>query len=120
MTLLASAPMIHVIDSAPQPPGKLQRVARQLGASLHHWSSAERLLGEIDPSRACVILADAALPDDGALSLLGTLQQQGAGIPLIITVAEADGSGLEQCRRAFRAGASDFLCLAAALDVLVE
>lgn len=120
MTLLASAPMIHVIDSAPQLPGKLQRVARQLGASLHHWSSAERLLGEIDPSRACVILADAALPDDGALNLLGTLQQQGAGIPLIVTVDEADGSELEQCRRAFRAGASDFLSLAAALDVLVE
>jgi FixJ family two-component response regulator len=112
--------MIHVIDTAPQLPARLQRVAHQLGASLLHWSSAERLLAALDPSRACVILADAALPDDGALSLLGALQQQGTGIPLIVTVDETDRGELEQCRRAFRAGASDFLPLAAPAEVLTE
>lgn len=120
MTPLASSPLIHMIDTARQLPGRLQRVAHQLGACLQHCSSVACLLADLDPARACVILADASLPDDGALNLLGTLQQQGAGIPLIVTAAGADGGDVDLCRRAFRAGATDFLPLDAPLEVLAE
>jgi|JI10StandDraft_1071094.scaffolds.fasta_scaffold34554_1 two-component system response regulator FixJ len=107
MHSLAAPPVLHLVATDPALLEALARLAGSLGFGFRHWSGPDACLAGLDIEDTGVVLVECGPAGDG-LGLLTRLAAHGVDLPVIVLAAQAS---VDHCRRAFKAGACDFLTL---------
>ena len=107
MHSLAAAPVLHLVATNPALGETLAQLAGNLGFGFRHWPGPDACLAGLDIEDTGVVLVECGPTGDG-LGLLTRLAAHGVDLPVIVLAAQAS---VDHCRRAFKAGACDFLTL---------
>ena len=105
MHSLAAPPVLHLVATDPSLLEALARLAGSLGFGFRHWSGPDACLAGLNIEDTGVVLVECG-PAGDELGLLTRLTAHGADLPVIVLAAQGS---VDHCRRAFKAGASDFL-----------
>jgi FixJ family two-component response regulator len=84
--------------------------------SYENVSSFQHHSASVNPASGCLLL-DTRLPGKSGFMLLDEWRGQPISLPVIMI---SDNSSVEQCRRAFKLGAFDFLSKPVDADLLIE
>jgi len=95
-----------VVDDEPRILSALQRSLRREGYELLTSETVEEALRVLDSRPIDAILSDQRMPGTSGLTLLDQLLAQGVDQPVIMLTGHGT---VEMCRRAFKAGAAEFL-----------
>jgi two-component system, LuxR family, response regulator FixJ len=100
------SPTIHLIDDDTAVREGLALLISTVGLRVQAWSDAQAFLAQFDREAIGAIVLDVRMPGISGLTVLDTLVQQGADQPVIMLTGHGT---VEMCRRAFKAGAAEFL-----------
>lgn len=105
-SLAAHPALVYVADADPRVRASVCSLLAQVGAEVRAFATAADVLDGIAEARPSCLIADAQLPDLGALELLGILRQRGIRVPTILMSKDDD---VTLAVAAMRAGALDFI-----------
>jgi two-component system nitrogen regulation response regulator GlnG len=114
---MTELPGIWVVDDDEAIRFVLQRALTRSGYGVECFDSVSGVNEALKESRPQAILTDIRLPDDDGLSVVDTLQQQGANVPVIAMTAYSD---LNQAVSAFKKGVFDYLPKPFDLDQVIS
>lgn len=100
------SPLIHLVDDDPAVRSALALLISTVGLRVQGWGDPEAFLAEFDRQSIGVIVLDVRMPGVSGLTVLDSLQQSGADQPVIMLTGHGT---VDLCRRAFKAGAIEFL-----------
>lgn len=100
------SPLIHLVDDDAAVRDALATLIGTVGLRVRPWLSPEQFLREFDRGAIGAIVLDVRMPGISGLSVLDTLLRQGVDQPVIMLTGHGT---VEMCRRAFKAGAAEFL-----------
>ncbi len=100
------SPLIHLIDDDAAVRDSLALLISTVGLRVQAWERPETFLAEFDRQSIGAIVLDVRMPGISGLSLLDTLVAQGVDQPILMLTGHGT---VEMCRRAFKAGAAEFL-----------
>lgn len=100
------SPLIHLVDDDAAVREALELLIGTVGLRVQSWSQGETFLAEFDRQGIGAIVLDVRMPGVSGLSVLDSLQASGADHPVIMLTGHGT---VELCRRAFKAGAAEFL-----------
>lgn len=98
--------MVHLVDDDAAVREGLGLLLSTLGYTVRAYAAPADFLAALPQARPGCILLDLRMPLMSGLQLQEKLVQQGCDWPIILMTGHG---GLEACRRAFKAGAVDFL-----------
>ena len=96
-------PLIHLLDDNAVVRSTLATIAARLDLRFRTWRTAEALRNGLDPTDVGALLVDARL---AGVEPPAELAADGVDLPVIVLAEKAT---VELCRRAFKAGAVEFL-----------
>ncbi|MCJ0761802.1 response regulator transcription factor [Variovorax terrae] len=100
------SPVVHLIDDDEAVRSSLALLIGTVGLRVQAWANPQLFLQDFDRQSVGAILLDVRMPGISGLAVLDTLVSQGVDQPVIML----SGHGtVEMCRRAFKAGAVEFL-----------
>lgn len=99
-------PIAYLLDDDASVRQGLSLLLPAVGISVRAYADPETFLREFDPERPCAILLDVCMPDIGGMAVLDKLRTMNVSQPVIVLTRHGT---VELCRRAFKAGASEFL-----------
>ncbi|TIC87092.1 response regulator transcription factor [Crenobacter intestini] len=102
---LATA-VVHLIDDDAAVRAALELLLASQGYTVHSHESGDAFLALPDPGEIGAIILDIRMPGLSGLALQEMLAERAAKLPIIFITGHGD---VEQCARAFRGGAIDFL-----------
>jgi FixJ family two-component response regulator len=105
MTTLQS-PLIHLVDDDEAVRVALTLLIGTVGLRVAGWADAQGFLQGMDRQAIGAIVLDVRMPGMGGLALLDALREQGIDQPVVMLTGHGT---VELCRRAFKAGAAEFL-----------
>lgn len=116
--MICSVPMpcIHLVTRDAAACGKVILLASGLRFGFQAWRDADGFLSALDPDATGALLMEVA-GSGPELALLDRLGPLGVDLPVIVLARDAT---VDLCRRAFKAGAREFLPLSAAEDSLPD
>ena len=100
------SPLIHLIDDDLAVRESLALLIGTVGLRTQTWGDPQAFLDQFDRASIGAIVLDVRMPGIGGLALLDTLVGQGVDQPVIMLTGHGT---VEMCRRAFKAGAAEFL-----------
>ena len=100
------SPLVHLIDDDEAVRASLSLLIGTVGLRVHTWADPLVFLAEFDREGIGVIVLDVRMPGISGLSVLQTLVSQGVDQPVVILTGHGT---VDMCRRAFKAGAAEFL-----------
>ena len=100
------SPLIHLIDDDLAVRESLALLIGTVGLRAQTWADPQAFLDGFDRGGIGAIVLDVRMPGIGGLALLDTLIAQGVDQPVIMLTGHGT---VEMCRRAFKAGAAEFL-----------
>ena len=100
------SPLIHLIDDDAAVRDSLALLISTVGLRVQTWDRPDTFLAEFDRQGIGAIVLDVRMPGISGLSLLDTLIAQGVDQPILMLTGHGT---VEMCRRAFKAGAAEFL-----------
>ena len=100
------SPLIHLIDDDLAVRESLALLIGTVGLRTQAWADPQAFLGGFDRSSIGAIVLDVRMPGISGLTVLDTLIAQGVDQPVIMLTGHGT---VEMCRRAFKAGAAEFL-----------
>jgi two-component system response regulator FixJ len=100
------SPTVHLIDDDQAVRESLALLIGTVGLRVQPWSDPQAFLKEFDREGIGAILLDVRMPGISGLTVLDTLVAQGVDQPVIMLTGQGT---VEMCRRAFKAGAAEFL-----------
>jgi FixJ family two-component response regulator len=100
------SPLIHLIDDDQAVRESLALLIGTVGLRTRTWADPRAFLDGFDRAGIGAIVLDVRMPGIGGLALLDTLMAQGVDQPVIMLTGHGT---VEMCRRAFKAGAAEFL-----------
>ena len=100
------SPLVHLIDDDEAVRSSLSLLIGTVGLRVHTWADPLVFLAEFDREGIGVIVLDVRMPGISGLSVLQTLVSQGVDQPVVILTGHGT---VDMCRRAFKAGAAEFL-----------
>lgn len=100
------SPLIHLIDDDAAVRDSLALLISTVGLRVQTWDRPDRFLTEFDRQGIGAIVLDVRMPGISGLSVLDTLIAQGVDQPILMLTGHGT---VEMCRRAFKAGAAEFL-----------
>ncbi len=100
------SPLIHLIDDDAAVRESLALLISTVGLRVQTWERPDTFLAEFDRQGIGAIVLDVRMPGISGLSLLDTLITQGVDQPILMLTGHGT---VEMCRRAFKAGAAEFL-----------
>ncbi|HEX7888636.1 MAG TPA: response regulator [Ramlibacter sp.] len=106
MSVLPQSPLIHLIDDDEAVRGSLALLISTVGLRVQGWADPQAFLREFPRQDIGAIVLDVRMPGISGLAVLETLVAQGVDQPVIMLTGHGT---VEMCRRAFKAGAAEFL-----------
>jgi FixJ family two-component response regulator len=100
------SPLIHLVDDDTAVREALALLIGTVGLRVQSWADPQRFLARFDRASIGAIVLDVRMPGISGLSVLETLAAQGVDQPIIMLTGHGT---VEACRRAFKAGAAEFL-----------
>jgi len=100
------SPLIHLIDDDAAVRDSLALLISTVGLRVQTWDRPDVFLAEFDRQGIGAIVLDVRMPGISGLSVLDTLIAQGVDQPILMLTGHGT---VEMCRRAFKAGAAEFL-----------
>nr|WP_315210528.1 response regulator [uncultured Albidiferax sp.] len=100
------SPLVHLIDDDAAVRDSLALLIGTVGLRVQTWADPQAFLAQFDRQGIGVIVLDVRMPGISGLAVLDTLVAQGVDQPVIMLTGHGT---VEMCRRAFKAGAAEFL-----------
>jgi two-component system response regulator FixJ len=100
------SPLVHLIDDDDAVRNGLALLISTVGLRVQGWSDPQQFLREFPRQDIGAIVLDVRMPGISGLTVLDTLVVQGVDQPVIMLTGHGT---VEMCRRAFKAGAAEFL-----------
>ncbi|MEO7391435.1 MAG: response regulator [Ramlibacter sp.] len=100
------SPVIHLIDDDDAVRNSLALLIGTVGLRVQAWGDPQAFLADFDRDSVGAIVLDVRMPGISGLTVLDTLVAQGVDQPVIMLTGHGT---VEMCRRAFKAGAAEFL-----------
>lgn len=111
------SPTVHLIDDDEAVREGLALLIGTVGLHVRPWSDPQAFLAQFDREGIGAIVLDVRLPGISGLSVLDTLVAQGVDQPVIMLTGHGT---VDMCRRAFKAGAAEFLEKPVDDELLIE
>lgn len=107
MSNMASlSPLIHLVDDDEAVRDALDLLISTVGLRVAQWSHPEVFLAQFDRNSLGAVVLDMRMPGLSGLAVLEQLQAAGVDHPVILLTGHGT---VDLCRRAFKAGAAEFL-----------
>lgn len=106
MTTEPQSPLVHLIDDDRAVRESLALLIGTVGLRTQCWPDPQAFVAGFDRGGIGAIVLDVRMPGISGLAVLDTLVAQGVDQPVIMLTGHAT---VEMCRRAFKAGAAEFL-----------
>jgi two-component system response regulator FixJ len=100
------SPTVHLIDDDQAVRESLSLLIGTVGLRVQPWSDPQAFLASFDREGIGAIVLDVRMPGISGLSVLDTLNAQRVDQPVIMLTGHGT---VDMCRRAFKAGAAEFL-----------
>jgi two-component system, LuxR family, response regulator FixJ len=100
------SPLVHLIDDDAAVRDSLALLIGTVGLRVQAWGDPQAFLDQFDRESIGAIVLDVRMPGVSGLTVLDTLVAQGVDQPVIMLTGHGT---VEMCRRAFKAGAAEFL-----------
>lgn len=100
------SPLVHLIDDDEAVRAGLALLVSTVGLRVQGWGDPQQFLREFPRQDIGAIVLDVRMPGISGLAVLETLVAQGVDQPVIMLTGHGT---VEMCRRAFKAGAAEFL-----------
>ena len=100
------SPVIHLVDDDEAVRDSLALLIGTIGLRVQPWAQPQAFLDHFDRQAVGAIVMDVRMPGIGGLAVLQQLVAQGVDLPVIMLTGHGT---VEMCRRAFKAGAAEFL-----------
>lgn len=101
-----TAPLIHLVDDDAAVRRGLALLIGSVGLSVAEWPHPQAFLDAFDRQAVGAIVLDVRMPGISGLTVLDQLVAQGVDQPVIMLTGHGT---VAMCRRAFKAGAAEFL-----------
>jgi len=111
------SPLIHLIDDDEAVRASLALLIGTVGLRVRTWADPQEFIRSFDRQGIGAIVLDVRMPGTSGLTVLDALIDQGVDQPVIMLTGHGT---VELCRRAFKAGATEFLEKPVDDDVLLE
>lgn len=102
----AVSPLIQIVDDDDAVREGLSLLIGTVGLRTAGWHDPQAFLGGFDREAIGAIVLDLRMPGTSGLAVLDELRAQGVDQPVIMLTGHGT---VEACRRAFKAGAAEFL-----------
>lgn len=99
-------PAVFLVDDDDAVRDALATLIGTMGLQVHDYPNAQAFLQTLDPEAIGCLIVDVRMPQVSGLQLQEHLTQAGIDLPVIVITGHGD---IDVCRRAFRAGAVEFL-----------
>ena len=100
------SPLVHLIDDDDAVRSSLALLISTVGLRVQGWGDPQQFLREFPRGDIGAIVLDVRMPGISGLTVLDTLVAQGVDQPVIMLTGHGT---VDMCRRAFKAGAAEFL-----------
>lgn len=100
------SPLIHLVDDDAAVREGLSLLIATVGLRVQAWADPQAFLAGFDRASIGAIVLDVRMPGIGGLALLAQLVDQGVDHPIVLLTGHGT---VDMCRRAFKAGAAEFL-----------
>ncbi|MBG9389635.1 response regulator transcription factor [Caenimonas aquaedulcis] len=100
------SPLVHLIDDDEAVRAGLALLIGTVGLRVQAWGDPQAFLAGFDRQAIGAIVLDVRMPGISGLTVLDQLMAQGVDQPVIMLTGHGT---VEMCRRAFKAGAAEFL-----------
>ena len=100
------SPVIHLVDDDAAVRDSLSLLIGTVGLRVQTWADPQAFLNSFDRQGIGAIVLDVRMPGTSGLTVLDTLLSQGVDQPVVMLTGHGT---VEMCRRAFKAGAAEFL-----------
>ena len=111
------SPLIHLVDDDAAVRDSLALLIGTVGLRVQAWADPQAFLAEFERSDVGAIVLDVRMPGTSGLAVLDMLVAQGVDQPVIMLTGHGT---VEMCRRAFKAGAAEFLEKPVDDELLIE
>ncbi|MFC7407664.1 response regulator transcription factor [Hydrogenophaga atypica] len=111
------SPLIHLIDDDEAVRASLALLIGTVGLRVQTWADPLAFVDQFDRQGIGAIVLDVRMPGISGLSVLDTLRAQGVDQPIVLLTGHGT---VEMCRRAFKAGAAEFLEKPVNDELLIE
>ena len=111
------SPTIQLIDDDQAVRESLALLIGTVGLRVMTWADPQAFLAHFDRDGIGAIVLDVRMPGISGLTVLGTLVAQGVDQPVIMLTGHGT---VDMCRRAFKAGAAEFLEKPVDDELLIE
>ena len=112
-----TSPLVHLVDDDAAVRDALARLIGTVGLRVEAWADPLSFVAAFDREAIGAIVLDIRMPGVSGLAVLDTLIGQGVDQPVIMLTGHGT---VDLCRRAFKAGAAEFLEKPVADDLLLE
>ncbi|UBB18061.1 response regulator transcription factor [Comamonas odontotermitis] len=113
----ALSPLIHLVDDDAAVRDSLALLIGTVGLRVQPWSDPQVFLSQFERGDVGAIVLDVRMPGTSGLAVLDMLMAQGVDQPVIMLTGHGT---VEMCRRAFKAGATEFLEKPVDDELLIE
>lgn len=100
------SPLIHLVDDDDAVRESLALLIGTVGLRVAPWKHPQAFLDGFDRESIGAVVLDVRMPGLSGLTVLDSLRAQGVDLPVIMLTGHGT---VEMCRRAFKAGAAEFL-----------
>jgi len=100
------SPLIHLVDDDEAVRHGLSLLIGSVGLRVQAWADPQAFLAGFDRHAIGAIVLDVRMPGVGGLAVLDRLVADGVDLPVVMLTGHGT---VEMCRRAFKAGAAEFL-----------
>lgn len=101
-----TTPLIHLVDDDAAVRRSLSLLIGTVGLAVTEWAHPQAFLDGFDRQAIGAVVLDVRMPGVSGLSVLDQMMAQGIDQPVIMLTGHGT---VEMCRRAFKAGAAEFL-----------
>jgi FixJ family two-component response regulator len=111
------SPLVHLVDDDEAVRSSLALLISTVGLRVQGWSDPQAFLREFPRQDIGAIVLDVRMPGISGLAVLEKLVAEGVDQPVVMLTGHGT---VEMCRRAFKAGAAEFLEKPVDDEVLLE